>query len=103
MFSGFSILSPSWLSVELPIVFIVVCALTVALSRGRVLRVRKVPEWRSASPGVAGPDRYDAFGYANVLRHVLGNILGASHVSEMVEPASPASDEEPDERSTACR
>ncbi len=94
VFSGFSILSPSWLLVELPIAFITVAVAAMALSRGRALRVRRVPAWRSASPGVAGPDRYSAFGYANVLRHVLGNILGASHVSEILDPASPESPEE---------
>lgn len=35
-----------------------------------------MPAWRSASAGVSGADRYSSFGYANVLRHVLGNILG---------------------------
>jgi formate hydrogenlyase subunit 3/multisubunit Na+/H+ antiporter MnhD subunit len=87
VFSGFSILSPSWLFVELPIAFVTVALVTVALSRGGVLRVRRVPAWRSASPGVAGPDRYSAFGYANALRHVLGNVLGASRVSEVAEPS----------------
>jgi hypothetical protein len=44
---------------------------------------------------VTGPDRYSAFGYANVLRHVLGNVLGASHVAELVEPPGPDSSKEP--------
>jgi hypothetical protein len=95
VFSGFSILSPSWLIVELPIAFLTVGLVATALSKGRFLRVRRVPAWRSASPGVAGPDRYSAFGYANVLRHVLGNVLGASHVAEVVEPPGPDSPKEP--------
>ena len=95
VFSGFSILSPSWLIVELPIAFLTVGLAATALSKGRFLRVRRVPPWRSASPGVAGPDRYSAFGYANVLRHVLGNVLGASHVAEVVEPPCPDSPKEP--------
>ena len=91
VFSGFSILSPTWLLVELPIAFVTVGLVAIALSKGRLLRVRRVPPWRSATPGVTGPDRYSAFGYANVLRHVLGNILGASHVAEVVEPSGPDS------------
>jgi formate hydrogenlyase subunit 3/multisubunit Na+/H+ antiporter MnhD subunit len=86
VFSGFSILSPSWLMVELPIAFVTVGLAATALSKGGLWRPRRVPPWRSASPGVSGPDRYSAFGYANVLRHVLGNVLGASHASEVVEP-----------------
>jgi hypothetical protein len=70
------------------------------LSKGRLLRVRRVPAWRSASPGVEGPDRYSAFGYANVLRHVLGNVLGASHTAEAVEPGEESS---PDESRTGIR
>jgi hydrogenase-4 component B len=95
VFSGFSILSPSWLFVELPIAFVTVGVAAMALSRGRALRVRRVPVWRSASPGVAGPDRYSAFGYANALRHVLGNVLGASHASEVLEAAATPSAPEP--------
>jgi formate hydrogenlyase subunit 3/multisubunit Na+/H+ antiporter MnhD subunit len=93
VFSGFSILSPSWLIVELPIAFVVVGLVAMALSRGRLLAVRRVPAWRSASPAVQGPDRYSAFGYANVLRHVLGNVLGASHAAEVVEPGAEGSSE----------
>ena len=100
VFSGFSVLSPSWLSIELPIAFVVVGLAATALSKGRLLRVRRVPAWRSASPGVEGPDRYSAFGYANVLRHVLGNVLGASHTAEAVEPDEESS---PDESRTGIR
>jgi formate hydrogenlyase subunit 3/multisubunit Na+/H+ antiporter MnhD subunit len=97
VFSGFSILSPSWLFVELPIALVAVALVTIALSRGRVFRVRRVPAWRSASPGVAGADRYSAFGYANALRHVFGNVLGATHASAVVEPSgTPATDEPSD-------
>lgn len=95
VFSGFSILSPSWLFVELPIAMVTVWLGAVALSRGRIFRVRRVPPWRSASPDVAGPESYSAFGYANALRHVLGNVLGASHAAEAVEPSPAASGGEP--------
>lgn len=77
VYANFSILSPSWLTVVMPIGFLAVTGLALALSRGRFLRVRRVPAWRSATSGVAGTDRYSSFGYANVLRHVLGNVLGS--------------------------
>lgn len=76
VYPGFSILSPSWLTVVMPTAFVVVAVFAVLVSQGRLLRVRRVPAWRSATAGVAGADRYSSFGYANVLRHVLGNVLG---------------------------
>jgi hydrogenase-4 component B len=82
VYPGFSILSPSWLTVVMPIAFFAVAVFAVTVSRGRLLRVRRVPAWRSATAGVAGADRYSSFGYANVLRHVLGNVLGTQR--EMV-------------------
>jgi formate hydrogenlyase subunit 3/multisubunit Na+/H+ antiporter MnhD subunit len=78
VYPSFSILSPSWMYVTLPIAVIAVAAMVLAASRGRVLRMRRVPAWRSASGGVSGPDHYTSFGYANILRHVLGNVLGSS-------------------------
>ncbi len=77
VFSHFSILSPSWLFIVLPIGLAAVGLATIVLSNGRILRIRRVPAWRSASPGVAGPSSYTPFGYANVLRHVLANVLGS--------------------------
>ncbi|MGH9055129.1 MAG: proton-conducting transporter membrane subunit [Acidimicrobiales bacterium] len=77
VFADFSILSPTWLFITMPIAFAVVGAFAIAASRGGVLRFRRVPAWRSATSGVAGPDRYSSFGYANIARHVLGNVLGA--------------------------
>jgi hypothetical protein len=76
VFHGFSILSPSWLWVAMPTMFAAVFAGALVLTRGRYLRVRRVPAWHSATSGVAGPSSYSAFGFANPLRHVLGNILG---------------------------
>jgi hydrogenase-4 component B len=76
VFSNFSALSPSWLFVVMPIGFLAVTVTTVLLSGGRFLSVRRVPAWHSATPGVRGPDSYNAFAYANPIRHVLANILG---------------------------
>ena len=41
---------------------------TWAVSGRRLLRVRRVPAWRSATVGVEGADSYTAFGYANPTR-----------------------------------
>ena len=76
VFANFSALSPTWLFIVMPVGFVVVAGATVLLSGGRFLTIRRVPAWHSASPGVRGPDSYNAFAYANPIRHVLGNILG---------------------------
>jgi formate hydrogenlyase subunit 3/multisubunit Na+/H+ antiporter MnhD subunit len=75
VFDGFSILSPTWLWIEIPTMLIIVTALTLGLSGRRMLHVRRVPAWRSATIGVEGPDSYTAFGYANPTRRVLGSVL----------------------------
>jgi hydrogenase-4 component B len=46
-----------------------------AASGGRLLRVRRVPAWRSATAGVDGEGSYTAFGYANPTRRVLAGVL----------------------------
>jgi hydrogenase-4 component B len=101
VFAGFSILSPSWLWVELPVMLAVVGLLAFALSGRRLVRVRRVPAWRSATIGVAGADSYTAFGYANPTRRVLASVLHTrAEVAELAprgngggEPAE-GSDEE---------
>ncbi len=75
VFSGFSILSPSWLWLEMPAMLLLVIAFAWAVSGRRLLKVRRVPAWRSATVGVDGPDSYSAFGYANPTRRVLGGVL----------------------------
>lgn len=86
VFANFSILSPSWLFVAMPVGFGAVALGTVVLSRGAVLRPRRVPAWRSAAPELSGPDRYGPFAYANIVRHVLGNVLGARRETVAVDP-----------------
>ncbi len=75
VFAGFSILSPSWLWIDIPALVVLVGLFTWAVSGRRMLRVRRVPAWRSATMGVEGPDSYTAFGYANPTRRVLANVL----------------------------
>jgi formate hydrogenlyase subunit 3/multisubunit Na+/H+ antiporter MnhD subunit len=84
-YAGFSILSPSWLLVAMPVGIAVVALVALALSKGRYLRVRRVPAWRSATGGVRGPASYSAFGFANPLRHVLSNVLGTRRETTLVE------------------
>jgi formate hydrogenlyase subunit 3/multisubunit Na+/H+ antiporter MnhD subunit len=75
VFPGFSILSPSWLWLEMPVMLLLVVALSWAMSGRRLFRVRRVPPWRSATMGVDGLDSYTAFGYANPTRRVLAGVL----------------------------
>jgi hydrogenase-4 component B len=86
VFAGFSILSPSWLWVEIPVMLTLVALLTFALSGRRMLRVRRVPAWRSATIGVDGADSYTASGYANPTRRVLASVLHTWSAVQDVEP-----------------
>lgn len=87
-YAGFSILSPSWLFVVMPIAFVSVTLGAIAISGGRYFKVRRVPAWRSATAGVRGSTSYTAFGFANPLRHVLANVLGTRR--EVVLVSTPA-------------
>jgi len=54
VFDGFSILSPSWLWVEMPLMLLLTALFTWAVSGQRLLRVRRVPAWMSATVCVEG-------------------------------------------------
>jgi hydrogenase-4 component B len=86
VFAGFSILSPTWLWIEIPLMLALVVLLTLALSGRRLLRVRRVPAWRSATIGIDGADSYTPFGYANPTRRVLASVL---HTRAGVEEITP--------------
>jgi hydrogenase-4 component B len=86
VFAGFSILSPSWLWIEIPVMLALVILLTFALSGRRLVQVRRVPAWRSATIGVDGADSYTPFGYANPTRRVLASVL---HTHAGVEELAP--------------
>ena len=75
VFSGFSILSPSWLWIAMPGLLAVVVIVTRLVSGTRMTRVRRVPAWRSATAGVEGADCYTAYGFANPTRRVLAAVL----------------------------
>jgi len=87
VFAGFSILSPSWLWIEIPVMLTLVVLLAFALSGRRLLRVRRVPAWRSATIGVEGAASYTAFGYANPTRRVLASVLHTRAEVEEVVPS----------------
>jgi len=90
VFAGFSILSPSWLWIVMPAMFVIVVLLALGLSGRRLLRVRRVPAWRSATAGVTGSARYTAFGFANPTRRVLATVL---HTRTEVRRLAPADGE----------
>jgi hypothetical protein len=75
VFPGFSVLSPSWLCIEVPVMLAIVAVFSWLLSGRRMLRVRRVPAWKSATTGVAGDSSYTAFGYASPTRRVLASVL----------------------------
>ena len=75
VFSGFSILSPSWLWIVMPALLAIVVIITRLVSGTRMTRVRRVPAWRSATAGVEGADCYTAYGFANPTRRVLAGVL----------------------------
>ncbi len=93
VFAGFSILSPSWLWLELPLMLLLVGLFTWAVSGRRLLRIRRVPAWRSATIGVQGPDSYTAFGYANPTRRVLAGVLHTRAEVREIMMADQASDD----------
>ncbi len=89
VFTGFSILSPSWLWIVMPSLLAGVTLLAWALSGRRLIRVRRVPAWRSATAGVAGSGRYTAFGFANPTRRVLTAVLHTrTEVRRIAPPGS---------------
>jgi hydrogenase-4 component B len=89
VFASFSILSPSWLWIELPLMLALVTLLALGLSGRRLTRVRRVPAWRSATIGVEGADSYTPFGYANPTRRVLASVL---HTRTGLEELAPDQD-----------
>src|SRR5579875_2484645 len=86
VFAGFSILSPSWLWIEIPVMTALVIVLTLGASGRRMVRVRRVPAWRSATIGVEGADAYTTFGYANPARRVLASVLHTRTGAEELAP-----------------
>jgi hydrogenase-4 component B len=87
VFGAFSILSPTWLWIVMPLLALVVLAFALLAGRSRLTRVRRVPAWRSATAGVEGADCYTATGFANPTRRVLATVL---HTRAELRPLAPA-------------
>ena len=87
VFGAFSILSPTWLWIVMPLLALAVLAFTWLVSRARLTRVRRVPAWRSATAGVEGADGYTATGFANPTRRVLATVL---HTRAELRPLAPS-------------
>lgn len=75
VYPDFSALSPSWLWIVIPAMSALVLLVATTFGGGRLWRVRRVPAWGSASPGVDRGVGYTSFGYANPIRKVLANLL----------------------------
>lgn len=75
VYPDFSALSPAWLAIVLPLLVLAVFAVALVLSGGRLRRVRRVPAWRSASPGGAGENQYKPSAFANPTRRILASVL----------------------------
>ncbi len=75
VFAKFSALSPTWLWLVIPAITAAIALVATLLSGTRLWRVRRVPAWSSASPGVDRGVGYTSFGWANPMRKVLANLL----------------------------
>ena len=75
VYGEFSALSPTWLWIVIPALTVITGIGAASLSGKRLWRVRTVPAWSSASPGVDRGVGYTSFGYANPVRKVLANLL----------------------------
>ncbi|WIV59137.1 proton-conducting transporter transmembrane domain-containing protein [Amycolatopsis nalaikhensis] len=95
VYPGFSILSPSWLAVMLPLLFGAATLLCFAFARHRMFAVRRVPAWRSATGGVAGENQYKPFAFTNPTRKVLANILLTRAELRTVERQTGGRDDDP--------
>jgi hydrogenase-4 component B len=92
VFPGFSILSPSWMWIVMPALFVLTGLCALLASGSRLLRVRRVPPWRSATAGVSGRASYTAFGFANPTRRVLAAVLHTRAVVTPLDVSQPDGD-----------
>jgi formate hydrogenlyase subunit 3/multisubunit Na+/H+ antiporter MnhD subunit len=95
VYPEFSVLSPSWLAITLPVLLAFAAAVCVLFGRGRMLRVRRVPAWRSATGGVEGENQYKPFAFANPSRKVLANVLLTRAELRTVERRTGGMDDDP--------
>jgi hypothetical protein len=88
----------------LPAYLLAVLVVTTGLSGRRLWRVRRVPAWSSASPGVDRGVGYTSYGYANPMRKVLANLLLTHHqLQEVTVTERAAATELAEKRSSTSR
>lgn len=75
VYPNFSILSPSWLVIALPMLAIGVIALGFLFGRRRFAAVRRTPPWRAASAPGTAQNQYTPWAFANPTRKILANVL----------------------------
>ncbi|HEY1714615.1 MAG TPA: proton-conducting transporter membrane subunit [Solirubrobacteraceae bacterium] len=78
VFAGFSVLAPTWLTITL-LVYALLAAATVKLTRPRTLRarsVRRAPVWVTGSGAPLAAVQYRASAYSNPMRVILRGPLG---------------------------
>jgi hydrogenase-4 component B len=95
VFADFSALSPTWLWIAIPGLSGLTVLTAIAFSGSRLWRVRRVPAWSSASPGVDRGVGYTSFAYANPMRKVLANLLltrGQLNQANDAAPKTPSND-----------
>lgn len=75
VYANFSILSPSWLALAMPVLAVGVIAVALLFGRGRFVAVRRTPPWRAAAGPGFGENQYSAWAFANPTRKILANVL----------------------------
>jgi hypothetical protein len=78
VFTGFSVLAPTWLSITLP-AYASLAVLAVKLTRPAALRgraVRRAPVWVTGSGAALSAVQYRASAYSNPMRVILRGPLG---------------------------
>jgi formate hydrogenlyase subunit 3/multisubunit Na+/H+ antiporter MnhD subunit len=73
VFTNFSVLAPTWLSIVLP-AYVLLAVLTVLASRGR--KVRRAPVWVTGSAAELDAVQYRPSAYSNPMRVILRGPLG---------------------------
>ncbi|MFI5783340.1 proton-conducting transporter membrane subunit [Nocardia sp. NPDC051570] len=95
VYPDFSVLSPSWLAIMLPLLLAGVAAGCFALAGTRMLAIRRVPAWRSASGGVEGENQYKPSAFTNPTRKVLANVLLTRAELRTIERSTGGMDDDP--------
>lgn len=91
VYPGFSVLSPSWLAIMLPVLAVAATALCLMFGGP----VRRVPAWRSATGGVEGENQYKPFAFTNPTRKVLATVLLTRAELRTVERRTGGMDDDP--------